>query len=42
MGENRAEYRGRRKDKGVVCLKSERSTKTDVILIQPYTDKEMA
>jgi len=33
MGENRAEYRGRRKDKGVVCPEMEGITKTNRSLI---------
>jgi len=33
MGENRDEYRGKRKDKGAVCPKTEGITKTDGSLI---------
>jgi hypothetical protein len=33
MGENRDEYRGKRKDKEVVCLKAEEITKTAGFLI---------
>jgi hypothetical protein len=33
VGENRAEYGGKRKDKGVVCPKTERITKTAEALI---------
>jgi hypothetical protein len=33
MGENRDEYRGRRRDKGVVCPENEEIIKTDGSLI---------
>jgi hypothetical protein len=41
-GENRDEYDGQRKDKGVVCPKAEKITKTEGALIKLYRDKETA
>jgi hypothetical protein len=42
MVENRDNYSGQRKDKGVVCSEAKEITKTDGSLTYLYMDKEAA